>query len=60
MHGLHTREELQLFTPVRLGEPLTLRAHITDKFTRRGERFIVVSGEVIDGRDRPVLRTRQT
>lgn len=60
MHGLHTREELQLSGAVRLGEPLTLRARSTDKFTKRGERFIVVSGQVNDGRDRPILRSRQT
>ena len=60
MHGLHTREELQLFRAVRLGEPLTLRARVTDKFTKRGERFIVVSGQVSDDRDLPLLRTRET
>jgi acyl dehydratase len=60
MRGLHTREELQLCGTVRLGEPLTLRARISDKFTKRGERFIVVSGQVNDGRGRPILRSKQT
>src|SRR6516165_3967407 len=37
IHGLHAREELQLFGPVVLGQPVRLRARVVDKFLKRGE-----------------------
>jgi hypothetical protein len=58
MHGLHTREELQLFRAVRLGEPVTLRARVTDKFTKRGGVCEVTGREdSAGGSMRPILLT---
>jgi acyl dehydratase len=59
MHGLHAREELRLFGPVVLGQPVRLRARVVDKFLKRGERYIVVDGHATDDRGKTLIRTRQ-
>jgi acyl dehydratase len=59
VHGLHAREELQLFGPVVVGQQLRLRARVADKFVRRGERYIVVEGHATDDRGKILIRTGQ-
>ena len=39
---LHAQEDLEMISPARLGEPLTVSVTITDKYIRNGKRFIVV------------------
>jgi acyl dehydratase len=59
LHGLHAREELQLFGPVGLGQSVRLRARVVDKFLKRGEQYIVVDGHATDDRGKTLIRTRQ-
>jgi N-terminal half of MaoC dehydratase len=60
VHGLHAREELQLFGPVGMGQPVTFRGRVADKFLKRGEQYIVVEGNATDDRGRTLIRTRQS
>jgi acyl dehydratase len=59
VQGLHAREELQLFGPVVLGQPVKLCARVADKFRKRGEQYIVVEGHASDDRGRTLIRTTQ-
>src|SRR6266566_10007700 len=45
LRGLHVREELELFGPVKVGQHVTLRGRATDKFLKRGEPFVVFAAE---------------
>jgi acyl dehydratase len=60
LRGLHAREEIELFGPVRLGQPVTLQARIADKFVKRGEQYIVVAARATDADGKTLIRTRQT
>jgi hypothetical protein len=60
VHGLHAREELQLFGPVLLGQVVRLRARVADKFLKRGEQYIVVDGHATDDCGETLICTRQT
>jgi acyl dehydratase len=59
VHGLHAREELQLFGRVGMGHQVTLRARVADKFVKRGEQYIVVEGHATGDRGGTLIRTRQ-
>ena len=60
LRGLHVREELELFGPVRVGQRVTLRARVTDKFLKRGEPFVVFAAEAADEDGKTLIRTKQT
>jgi acyl dehydratase len=60
VRGLHAREEVELFGPVGLGQPVTLQARIADKFVKRGEQYIVVTARASANDGKTLIRTRQT
>jgi len=59
VHGLHAREELQLFGPVLLGQQVRLSAVVADKFVKRGEQYIVVEGHATDDRGETLTAGRR-
>jgi acyl dehydratase len=60
LRALHVREELQLFGTVKVGQRVRLRARVTDKFMKRGERYIVVAAEAAADDGNPLIRVKQT
>lgn len=44
---LHAQEEIEMVSPARLGESLTVSIVITDKYVRNGKRFIVIDQHVL-------------
>lgn len=60
LRALHVREELELFGPVKVGQHVTLRARVTDKFLKRGEPFVVFAADASDDDGKTLIRTKQT
>jgi acyl dehydratase len=60
LRGLHAREELELFGPIKVGQRVALRARVTDKLLKRGEPYLVFAAEVSDEDGNPLLRAKQT
>ena len=60
LRGLHAREELELFGPIRVGQRIRLRARVMDKFVKRGEHYVVFAAEASDEDGNILLRTKQT
>jgi acyl dehydratase len=60
LRGLHAREELELFGPIKVGQRVTLRARVVDKLLQRGEPCALLAGEASDEHGRALLRTKQT
>jgi acyl dehydratase len=60
LRALHAREELQLFGTIKVGQRVTLRARVTDKFVKRGEPYVVFAAEAYDEARKTLLRTKQT
>jgi acyl dehydratase len=60
VRGLHAREELELFGPIKWGQRVTLRTRVVDKFLKRGEPYAVLAGEASDEDGRTLVRTKQT
>jgi acyl dehydratase len=60
LRALHVREELELFGPVKVGQRVTLRARVTDKFFKRGQPFVVFAAEASDEDRKTLIRTKQT
>ena len=58
--GLHAREELELFGPVKLGQRLTLHGAFTDKFTKRGKGYTVLTAEARDESGKVLVRSKGT
>jgi hypothetical protein len=57
---LHAQEELEMISPARLGEVLTVSVAIADKFIRNGKRFIVVLQRVASVADhRAIMNIRR-
>jgi hypothetical protein len=57
---LHAQEELEMISPARLGEVLTVAVKIADKFIRKGKRFIVVLQRVASAADgRAIMKIRR-
>jgi acyl dehydratase len=59
LRALHVREELELFGPLKVGEHVTLRARVEDKFLKRGEPYIVLTGQACDDHGKTLITTRQ-
>jgi acyl dehydratase len=60
LRGLHTREELELFGAIKIGQHVRLRACVIDKFVKRGEPYIVFGAEASDELGKTLIRTKQT
>src|SRR5260370_30680844 len=60
LRALHVREEMELFGPVKVGQHVSLRARVTDKFLKRGEPFVVFAAEASDDDGKTLIRTKQT
>jgi len=58
--GLHTRNETELFRPVRLGQKVIIRGTHADKYQKRGRNYRVLAAEVRDEAGELLLRSRQT
>jgi hypothetical protein len=57
---LHAQEELEMISPARLGEVLTVAVMIADKFIRNGKRFVVVLQRVASAADgRSIMKIRR-
>jgi acyl dehydratase len=59
LRALHVREELELFGPLKVGEDITLRARVEDKFLKRGEPYVVMTGQACDEHGKTLLCTKQ-
>jgi acyl dehydratase len=46
--GIHARQELRFFEPVRIGQTVKLQARFVDKFVKRGKPYVITEGEVVD------------
>ena len=56
---LHAREEIEMISPARLGEPLTTSIAIADKYIRNDKRFIVIDQHVRCASDeRSIMKIR--
>jgi acyl dehydratase len=60
LRALHVREELQLFGRARVGQRVTLRARVTDKYIKRGEPYIALAAEAAAEDGEPLIRAKQT
>lgn len=58
--GLHAREEFELHAPVHLGQRLILEGTFSDKFTRRGKGYTVLTAEARDELGNLVIRNKGT
>ncbi len=56
--GLHAREELELFGPLKLGQRLILEGAFTDKFVRRGKGYTVLTAEARDMNGKVLVRNK--
>jgi acyl dehydratase len=54
--GLHARDELELFGPIKLGQRITLEGAFTDKFVRRGKGYTVLTAEARDAQGKVLVR----
>jgi acyl dehydratase len=59
LRALHVREELELFGPLKVGEHVTLRARVEDKFLKRGEPYVVLAGQACDEHGKTLISTKQ-
>lgn len=58
---LHAREDIEMFSAARLGEPLTTSITIADKYIRNDKRFIVTDQHVRCASDqRSIMRIKHT
>jgi acyl dehydratase len=46
--NLHARQEWQLYHPIRVGQPVTTRAFIRDRYSKRGRDYVVKETWVLD------------
>jgi acyl dehydratase len=60
LRALHVRQELQMFGTVKVGQRLTLRGRVMDKFMKRGEPYVVLAAEAAADDGEPLIRTKQT
>jgi acyl dehydratase len=60
LRALHVREEVELFGPVKVGQRLTLRSRVTDKFLKRGEPRIVFDAQACDEEGKTLIRAKHT
>jgi hypothetical protein len=56
--GLHAREELELFGPIKLGQRVILEGAFTDKFVRRGKGYTVLTAEARDTNGKVLVRNK--
>jgi acyl dehydratase len=59
LRALHVREELELFGPLKVGQQVTVRARVEEKFLKRGEPYVVLVGYACDKDGKTLIRTRQ-
>ena len=60
LRAVHVREELELFGPAKVGQRVTLRGRVTDKFVKRGEPYVVFAGEATDEAGKTLIRVKAT
>lgn len=60
LRAVHVRQELELFGPVSVGQRVTLRGRVTDKFLKRGEPYVVFAGEASDEAGKTLIRMKAT
>lgn len=54
--GLHARQSMEMFQPQRMGDVLTMSGVISEKYERRGKRYVGIDAELSDSAGQPVLR----
>jgi MaoC dehydratase-like protein len=60
LRAVHVREELELFGPAKVGQRVTLRGRVRDKFLKRGEPYLVFAGEASDEAGKTLIRMKAT
>ena len=58
LRALHVREELELFGPLKVGQHVTLRARVDDKFLKRGEPYVILSGQACDAHGKTLISAK--
>jgi acyl dehydratase len=58
--GLHAREDLELFGPLKFGQRVTLQGAFTDKFVKRGKGYTVLTAEARDEHGKVLVRSKGT
>jgi acyl dehydratase len=56
--GLHAREELELFGPIKLGQRIVLEGTFSEKFVRRDKSYTVLTGEARDTNGKVLVRNK--
>ena len=57
---IHVGSKLQNFSAARVGDELTVRAHVTDNYERKGHRFVELDALVVANGRTPVARILHT
>src|SRR5262249_94766 len=58
LRALHVRQELGLFGPLKVGQRITLRGRVEDKFVKRGEPYVVLVGHGCDNDGKTLIRAQ--
>lgn len=58
--NLHAKQQWEFFRPVPVGETLTSRAIIVDRYLKRDREFVTAEATLLDGSDRATARVRST
>jgi len=57
---IHVGSRVQNFSPLRVGDEMSVRATIRDNYERKGHRFVELDGVVLANGARPVARVLHT
>lgn len=58
--SLFAKQEFEYITPVRIGEPYTMRGTLVDVYKRRGRTFFKAEMSIVDARGIEVMRMTKT